>query len=239
MNRHAPTEHRILDLGDSASPRRGPESPEADSLECLMSDVEGFLGEWTDRCRTMLAFAGELRAREQDLAVREDALAEWTAQAEAQQRLWESQREAEHHALQQQIEELTEAWLRLEQEQKGIAPDLDANAARTPSRAPAEEPALQTAAPAPVTNIAPPVPIGPQPSPIASPSPAPTISRHFMVPPPAAGEAGRPQTISQRNAAAPTATYTSPQTTDHRRATIRVQFEQLQKELGFNERPTR
>ncbi len=131
----------------SVSPAGSVESVE--SVAAVVDDIEAYLQRWMTRINRVLGHAydlayredhvgqrenefaqreiefsrceQELAEREHELQFRERQLVETTDEFRRLRERWAMQRDAEMEQMQQQVEELTEAWLRLEHEQRSSA----------------------------------------------------------------------------------------------------------------------
>lgn len=129
---------------------------DADPLSDILTDTETFLGRWLDRFEGLLTHGERLAVWEQQLRGREQELSVAADELSARRRRWTESHEREVEILQQQVEELTQAWLRLEDEQRGLANTL-----------PGQSPSANTS---PSANASP--ALDASPSPEAYPSPA-------------------------------------------------------------------
>lgn len=261
-----------------------------DSMERIFDDVEAFLGRWMNRFGGVLEQFRTLAEREQDLASREVTLEQSKSDFKQQRQRWAAQRDDELALLQQQVEELTEAWLRLENEQR-VSPTVTPSTASAP---PVEEvrkpfkpgemgpqspsilpqPSGVKSSPAPVTTSQgappsgssspgttplgvsspghlPPGPLIPGPKPEGEGQPLTRSSHTTPAPIPAAlksrsiqvqgshHDPGRPATISQTgNGQAGEAHRPAAANAPTTRESSLEQFQQLQREVGLNLRPS-
>ena len=89
-----------------------------DQLERLMADVESFLGDWLRRLEQLHAVSPTPDAQ----------LSNRMRELELEKSLWEAKRHRETRDIHEKAEELTKAWLRLEEEQRRFLQIRDARA---------------------------------------------------------------------------------------------------------------
>lgn len=89
-----------------------------DQLELLMADVESFLGDWLQRMEQLHSAS----------ATPDAALRDRMHELELEKSQWEAKRTRETRDIHEKAEELTKAWLRLEEEQRRFLQIRDARA---------------------------------------------------------------------------------------------------------------
>ncbi len=97
----------------SLDPNHRDHSPEeiVDALQTIVSDADAFLSNWFRRLEQCVESCDPRTTPEAILQKRLDDF-------QNEKNLWEAKRKSDERAIQEKAEQLTEAWLRLEQEQR-------------------------------------------------------------------------------------------------------------------------
>ena len=154
----------------------------ADPLSAILTDTETFLGRWLDRFEGLLTHGERLAAWEQQLRGREQELAVAAEELNARRRRWTESHEREVEILQHQVEELTQAWLRLEDEQRGLADTMPVPSPAAATARPLESPRTPGSPRTPESPQSPDSPRPPEPEFSAGHSPSPSVSHRVLEP---------------------------------------------------------
>lgn len=90
-----------------------PEATPAVSLPQIARDIETFFDNWSPRMQQLLDRCRDLAEREEEVRQAEEGLKE-------QRRAWDAQRQREDEEINETVQQLTDAWLRLESEQRAL-----------------------------------------------------------------------------------------------------------------------
>lgn len=106
-------------LRDVEPLRDGGPLQDVDSLRGIVSEIEGFLDQWMQRFDKLLRRCGEPAERAEP-AEPDAAMRQRIEKFDQEYRQWEEQRQRETEQLHEKAEQLTEAWLQLEAEQRAV-----------------------------------------------------------------------------------------------------------------------
>ncbi len=99
------------------------------ALQAMVADVDGFLSSWLQRIDNSLALANLSPEADEQIRRR-------ISQFQQEKQKWETKRNSEAQQIREQAEQLTEAWLRLEAEQRKFLQQTDPQVSSATIRTP-------------------------------------------------------------------------------------------------------